>query len=162
MIDKQKLDELLCRASEICVGKEDVYYYEDWILFLFWMKYLSDLHKESVGTKRLPYVLYEHSTFSYFYEHREDEEIIELLREGLSRFGTHIGNNATFYNIFMALNLYQNLSRLRVEDTEVIRKLLELFHEVDLTGNEPFDLFGYAFHHFRHWNYSFHTFRSYI
>ena len=162
MIDKQKLDKLLCKASQICADTEDVYYYEDWILILFWMKYLNVVYDESAAIKRKSYIVYDTSSFSYFYEHREEEHLIELMRKGLHRFGTQIGNNATFYNVFMALNLYQNISRLSEKDKDVIKNLLELFHDVDFSGKEPFDLFGYAFRYFRHWSYSFNTFRSYI
>ena len=174
MIDKLTLNAFLENADNLCRASSKPHFYEDCTLTLFFIKYVSDLYDAQAAAyrrkfaddpktaafeiKRMRWVVFENSAFSWFYQNRDREELTDLIKEGLARYGADITNDATMFATMLAVNLYNVSEQLTWEDTQTLRQILDLIAPLDLTGKEKFDVMGDVFEHFRHWRYSFASF----
>lgn len=85
------IENILWEACNILRGSVSPSKYKDYIIVIFFLKYLSDeyivevkkLKKEGKSTERTKIKLDEKSTFNYLYEHKEDGNIGELIDEAL-------------------------------------------------------------------------------
>ncbi len=170
MIDKPTLDVFLEKADKLCKESAKTHFYEDCVLTLFFMKYVSDLYDAQAAAcrrkfsddpetaafeiKRMRWIVFDDSSFSWFYQNRDKENLVELIKAGLARYGANITNDATMFSTMLAVNLYNVSEQLNCEDTEVVRQILDLIAPLDLAGKEEFDVMGYVFDHFRHWPFA--------
>lgn len=176
MIDKPTLDVFLEKADKLCRGSAKTHFYEDCVLTLFFMKYVSDLYDAQAAAyrqkfpddpetaafeiKRMRWIVFDNSSFLWFYQNRDEENVVELIKAGLARYGGNVTNDATMFSTMLAVNLYNVSEQLSGEDTEMVRQILDLIAPLDLSGKEEFDVMGYVFDHFRHWPYASCSFAS--
>jgi len=99
MTRQETINNVLWRACDTFRGKIDSSTYKDYILVMLFVKYLSDVHKESLeklheeydgepvrierALKRERFTLREEATFDYFYSKRNEPNIGEIINKGL-------------------------------------------------------------------------------
>ncbi len=177
MISKKELKDLLVKAESII--NDENKRAKDCILVLLFFKYLNDIYdehmerikKEFAGDERsingkisrFPPMFYADSMFSYYYKNRQNTDIIGLVKFGMQKFKNNHKNDAWLSSVFTAINL-DHVVHAYLDKVEpvVIRELLVLFNNYDLTGQEDYDVFGTAFEYFYEWKYTFQSFREYI
>ena len=147
MTTKQNIEKVLWNACDSFRGKINSSLYMEYILPMLFVKYLSDVYKETrekyekqyKGDKqrveramsRERFVLDEASTFDYLYKNRNDNKIGEKINVALAAIEN--SNSAKLHNVFRAIdyNSSVNLGDVK-EKNAVLKNLLEDFNDLDL------------------------------
>lgn len=175
MINKEELKSLLKKA-ELIIGDE-CKLSKDFILSLFYFKYICDIYNERVKNineeffgderaisgkiSRFTITLTEDTLFDYFYKNINKSNIKSILKAGIIKFKSNHKNDAWLSSVITAINLDYIPDYIDKIKVNVIRELLELFNACDLSGKEEYDLMVTAFEYFHHWKFSFQSFREY-
>ncbi len=162
MTTRDDIQRVLWSACDSFRGKIDSSRYKDYILSMLFVKYLSDVTKETRaryeeqynGDKtrveramsRERFSVDEESTFDYLYASRTDNEIGQKINIALSRIEEH--NSGKLRNVFRAIDFN---SQVDFGDTReknaVLRNLLEDFEGLDLRPSQlgSADIIGDAY-----------------
>ena len=113
MTTKQNIEKVLWNACDSFRGKIDSSRYKDYILSMLFVKYLSDVYKETrekyekqyKGDKqrveramsRERFVMDESSTFDYLYEKRNDNQIGQKINVALAAIENNNRSSADTY-----------------------------------------------------------------
>ena len=100
MSDQKQINEIVWRACDTFRGAIDPSQYKDYILVMLFLKYLSDLHKETLqgyttryggnadriqrAMARERFVLPEESAFDHLYAQRKQSDIGERINKALA------------------------------------------------------------------------------
>ena len=151
MTTKQNIEKVLWNACDSFRGKINSSLYMEYILPMLFVKYLSDVYKETrekyekqyKGDKqrvnramsRERFVLDESSTFDYLYKNRNDNKIGEKINVALAAIEN--SNSAKLHNVFRAIdyNSSVNLGDVK-EKNAVLKNLLEDFNDLDLRPSQ--------------------------
>jgi len=151
MTTKQNIEKVLWNACDSFRGKINSSLYMEYILPMLFVKYLSDVYKETrekyekqyKGDKqrvdramsRERFVLEETSTFDYLYKNRSDNKIGEKINVALAAIEN--SNSAKLHNVFRAIdfNSSVNLGDVK-EKNAVLKNLLEDFNALDLRPSQ--------------------------
>ena len=151
MTTKQNIEKVLWNACDSFRGKINSSLYMEYILPMLFVKYLSDVYKETrekyekqyKGDKqrvdramsRERFVLEETSTFDYLYKNRSDNKIGEKINVALAAIEN--SNSAKLHNVFRAIdfNSSVNLGDVK-EKNAVLKNLLEDFNGLDLRPSQ--------------------------
>ena len=151
MTTKQNIEKVLWNACDSFRGKINSSLYMEYILPMLFVKYLSDVYKETrekyekryKGDKqrveramsRERFVLDEASTFDYLYKNRNDNKIGEKINVALAAIEN--SNSAKLHNVFRAIdyNSSVNLGDVK-EKNAVLKNLLEDFNDLDLRPSQ--------------------------
>ena len=150
MTDQQIRDEIcnmVWRACDTFRGVIDPGQYKDYILTMLFVKYLSDIRKSKFAGYKKKYkgdkvrveramsrerfIVSEDCTFEYFYAHRNDSDIGQIINTVLEKIED--ANKAKLHNVFRNIdfNSEANLGQTRQRNTR-LRHLLEDFADLDL------------------------------
>lgn len=153
MSDQEIRDDIfnvVWKACDTFRGVIDPTQYKDYILTMLFVKYLSDIRKSKLAEHQKKYAgdklrieramsrerfaISEDCTFDYLYEHRNDNEIGQLINTVLEKIDD--ANKAKLHNVFRNIdfNSEANLGKTRQRNTR-LRQLLEDFADprLDMT-----------------------------
>ena len=115
---KSDIERVLWKACDSFRGKIDSSRYKDYILSMLFVKYLSDVCKETKekymkqydgderrverAMSRESFVLDDDSTFDYLYANRTDSEIGQMINIALNNIEEH--NSGKLRNVFRAID----------------------------------------------------------
>jgi type I restriction enzyme M protein len=162
MTTKQEIEKILWKACDSFRGKINSSVYMEYILPMLFVKYLSDVYKETrekyekqyKGDKqrveramsRERFVMDDDSTFDYLYEKRNDAKIGQKINVALAAIENN--NSAKLHNVFRAIdfNSTVNLGEPR-EKNAILKNLLEDFKDLDLRPSQlsSADIIGDAY-----------------
>ena len=152
MTDQQKKKEIfdvVWRACDTFRGVIDPGHYKDYILTMLFVKYLSDVRKSKLAQHEAAYkgdkvrveramarerfVIPEDCTFDYLYQHRDENDIGQLINTVLERIED--ANKSKLHNVFRNIdfNSEANLGKTR-QRNQRLKTVLEDF------ANEKLDL----------------------
>src|SRR5690625_2701468 len=159
---QEQINRVLWEAADTFRGKIDSSIYKDYILVMLFVKYMSDVHKESLAyyeeryegneerikraMSRERFILEEKSTFDYLYSERTNQEIGVLINKAL---GNIEDTNATkLRGVFRNIDFNSDavLGSTRERNT-MLRNLLEDFNKLNLQPSqlEDEDIIGNAY-----------------
>lgn len=151
MTTKQNIEKVLWNACDSFRGKINSSLYMEYILPMLFVKYLSDVYKETRekyekqykgdmqrverAMSRERFVLDETSTFDFLYKNRNDNKIGEKINVALAAIEN--SNSAKLHNVFRAIdyNSSVNLGDVK-EKNAVLKNLLEDFNDLDLRPSQ--------------------------
>lgn len=161
-VSQDQINSILWQAADTFRGKIDSSIFKDYILTMFFIKYLSDSYKEHLDeyTKkyngdeqriqraltRERFVLDNESTFDYLYSKRTDSEIGELINKVLERIENE--NTGKLRGVFRNIDFNSEavLGKAK-ERNAMLRSLLEDINKLNLKpsviGDE--DIIGNAY-----------------
>lgn len=118
MTTQNDIENVLWSACDTFRGKIDSSRYKDYILSMLFVKYLSDVYKETKenylkqyegdmarverAMRRERFTMSDTSTFDYLYENRNDVEIGQKINKALEQIETN--NSAKLHNVFRAID----------------------------------------------------------
>lgn len=162
MTTKSKIEKVLWNACDSFRGKIDSSRYKDYILSMLFVKYLSDVYKETRkryvekyqgdekrverAMKREPFTLDEESTFDFLYQNRGDSEIGQMINIALNNIEEH--NSEKLRDVFRAIDFNSAVDFGEPkEKNATLKNLLEDFHDLDLSPSvlESNDIIGDAY-----------------
>lgn len=150
MTDQQKKKEIfdvVWRACDTFRGVIDPGHYKDYILTMLFVKYLSDVRKSKLAQHEAAYkgdkvrveramarerfVIPEDCTFDYLYQHRDENDIGQLINTVLERIED--ANKSKLHNVFRNIdfNSEANLGKTR-QRNQRLKTLLEDFADEKL------------------------------
>jgi type I restriction enzyme M protein len=161
-VSQDQINSILWQAADTFRGKIDSSIFKDYILTMFFIKYLSDSYKEHLedytkkyngdeqriqrALTRERFVLDNESTFDYLYSKRTDSEIGELINKVLERIENE--NTGKLRGVFRNIDFNSEavLGKAK-ERNAMLRTLLEDINKLNLKpsviGNE--DIIGNAY-----------------
>lgn len=123
MTTQADIENVLWSACDTFRGKIDSSRYKDYILSMLFVKYLSDVYKETKqnyiqqyegdmerverAMRRERFMLSDISTFDYLYENRNDANIGEKINKALEQIENN--NSAKLHNVFRAIDFNSKL-----------------------------------------------------
>ena len=151
MTTKQNIEKVLWNACDSFRGKIDSSRYKDYILSMLFVKYLSDVYKETrekyekqyKGDKqrveramsRERFVMDESSTFDYLYEKRNDNQIGQKINVALAAIENN--NSAKLHDVFRAIDFNSTVDFGEPkEKNATLKNLLEDFKDLDLRPSQ--------------------------
>ncbi|WP_173473913.1 type I restriction-modification system subunit M [Fibrobacter succinogenes] len=151
MTTKQNIEKALWSACDSFRGKIDSSRYKDYILSMLFVKYLSDVYKETrekyekqyKGDKqrveramsRERFVMDETSTFDYLYEKRNDNQIGQKINVALAAIENN--NSAKLHDVFRAIDFNSTVDFGEPkEKNATLKNLLEDFKDLDLRPSQ--------------------------
>ena len=151
MTTKQNIEKVLWNACDSFRGKIDSSCYKDYILSMLFVKYLSDVYKETrekyekqyKGDKqrveramsRERFVMDESSTFDYLYEKRNDNQIGQKINVALAAIENN--NSAKLHDVFRAIDFNSTVDFGEPkEKNATLKNLLEDFKDLDLRPSQ--------------------------
>lgn len=151
MTTKADIERTLWNACDSFRGKIDSSRYKDYILSMLFVKYLSDVCKETRkkymeqyggdidrverAMSRERFVIDESSSFDYLYQKRNDAEIGQKINVALSYIEEH--NSGKLRNVFRAIDFNSSVDFGEVrEKNAVLKNLLEDFYDLDLSPSK--------------------------
>lgn len=151
MTTKQDIERVLWNACDTFRGKINSSRYKDYILSMLFVKYLSDVYKETKqnyikryngdmkrverAMSRERFVMDEKSTFDYLYQNRTDSEIGQKINVALSNIEN--SNSSKLYGVFRAIDFNSTVDFGEVkEKNAILRNLLEDFEGLDLSPSQ--------------------------
>ena len=151
MTTKQNIEKVLWNACDSFRGKIDSSRYKDYILLMLFVKYLSDVYKETrekyekqyKGDKqrveramsRERFVMDESSTFDYLYEKRNDNQIGQKINVALAAIENN--NSAKLHDVFRAIDFNSTVDFGEPkEKNATLKNLLEDFKDLDLRPSQ--------------------------
>ena len=151
MTTKQNIEKVLWNACDSFRGKIDSSRYKDYILSMLFVKYLSDVYKETrekyekqyKGDKqrveramsRERFVMDESSTFDYLYEKRNDNQIGQKINVALAAIENN--NSAKLHDVFRAIDFNSTVDfGDPKEKNATLKNLLEDFKDLDLRPSQ--------------------------
>ena len=151
MTTKQNIEKVLWNACDSFRGKIDSSRYKDYILSMLFVKYLSDVYKETrekyekqyKGDKqrveramsRERFVMDESSTFDYLYEKRNDNQIGQKINVALAAIENN--NSAKLHDVFRAIDFNSTVDLGEPkEKNATLKNLLEDFKDLDLRPSQ--------------------------
>lgn len=162
MTTKQNIEKALWSACDSFRGKIDSSRYKDYILSMLFVKYLSDVYKETrekyekqyKGDKqrveramnRERFVMDENSTFEYLYNNRNDKEIGQKINVALAAIENN--NSAKLHDVFRAIDFNSTVDFGEPkEKNAILKNLLEDFKDLDLRPSQldSADIIGDAY-----------------
>ena len=159
---KSDIERVLWKACDSFRGKIDSSRYKDYILSMLFVKYLSDVYKETkkkyekqyqgdvrrveraMGRER--FTIDEKSTFDYLYQNRGDAEIGQKINIALNSIEEH--NSGKLRNVFRAIDFNSTVDFGEPrEKNATLKNLLEDFSSLDLSPSilESNDIIGDAY-----------------
>lgn len=161
-VSQDQINSILWQAADTFRGKIDSSIFKDYILTMFFIKYLSDSYKEHLeeyterynsdeqriqrALTRERFVLDNESTFDYLYSKRTDSEIGELINKVLERIENE--NTGKLRGVFRNIDFNSEavLGKAK-ERNAMLRSLLEDINKLNLKpsviGDE--DIIGNAY-----------------
>lgn len=162
MTTKQNIEKVLWSACDSFRGKIDSSRYKDYILSMLFVKYLSDVYKETrekyekqyKGDKqrveramsRERFVMDESSTFDYLYANRNDNQIGQKINVALAAIENN--NSAKLHDVFRAIDFNSTVDLGEPkEKNATLKNLLEDFKDLDLRPSQldSADIIGDAY-----------------
>ena len=162
MTTRNDIEKVLWRACDTFRGKIDSSRYKDYILSMLFVKYLSDVYKETRANymtqydgdevrveramRRERFTLSETSTFDFLYENRNDNEIGVKINKALEQIENN--NSAKLLNVFRAIDFNSKVDFGEMKSKNaILRTLLQDFKELDLRPSqlEDNDIIGDAY-----------------
>ena len=159
---KSDIERVLWKACDSFRGKIDSSRYKDYILSMLFVKYLSDVCKETKekymkqydgderrverAMSREPFVLDDDSTFDYLYANRTDSEIGQMINIALNNIEEH--NSGKLRNVFRAIDFNSTVDfGEKKEKNATLKNVLEDFSSLDLRPSmlESNDIIGDAY-----------------
>lgn len=151
MTTKADIERTLWKACDTFRGKIDSSRYKDYILSMLFVKYLSDVYKETRDNymkqydgdfnrveramSRERFVIDESSSFYYLYEKRNDAEIGQKINVALSYIEEH--NSGKLRNVFRSIDFNSTVDFGEVrQKNAVLKNLLEDFNDLDLRPSQ--------------------------
>ena len=151
MTTKQDIEKVLWKACDTFRGKIDSSRYKDYILSMLFVKYLSDVYKEtrkkylkqySGDTERVEramrrerFILNEKSSFDFLYANRNDSEIGQKINVALSHIEN--SNSAKLHDVFRAIDFNSTVDFGEPkEKNAILKNLLEDFYILDLSPSQ--------------------------
>ena len=151
MTNKQDIEKVLWKACDTFRGKIDSSRYKDYILSMLFVKYLSDVYKEtrekylkqySGDTERVEramrrerFILDEKSSFDFLYANRNDSEIGQKINVALNHIEN--SNNAKLHDVFRAIDFNSTVDFGEPkEKNAILKNLLEDFYSLDLSPSQ--------------------------
>ena len=121
LVTQEKINSVLWQAADTFRGKIDSSTYKDYILTMFFVKYISDSYKEKVeeyskryngneerikrALSRERFVLDEESTFDYLYSKRNNPEIGEIINKALEKIENENAGKFVVYSATLTLTV---------------------------------------------------------
>lgn len=154
MTTQNDIENVLWSACDTFRGKIDSSRYKDYILSMLFVKYLSDVYKETKenylkqyegdmvrverAMRRERFSMSGTSTFDYLYEKRNDIKIGEKINKALEQIETN--NSAKLHNVFRAIdfNSQVDFGELKTKNA-TLRTLLQDFNQLDLRPSQLAD-----------------------
>lgn len=162
MTTKQDIEKVLWSACDSFRGKIDSSRYKDYILSMLFVKYLSDVYKETKenymrqydgderrverAMSRERFVMDEKSTFEYLYNNRNDAEIGQKINVALSSIENN--NSAKLHDVFRAIDFNSTVDFGEPKaKNAILKNLLEDFEDLDLSPSQldSVDIIGDAY-----------------
>lgn len=162
MTKRSDVEKVLWRACDTFRGKIDSSRYKDYILSMLFVKYLSDVYKETRekyiiqydgdevrverAMRRERFALSGTSTFDFLYESRNDNEIGVKINKALEQIENN--NSAKLHNVFRAIDFNSQVDFGEIKSKNaILRTLLQDFKELDLRPSqlEGNDIIGDAY-----------------
>lgn len=159
---KSDIERVLWKACDSFRGKIDSSRYKDYILSMLFVKYLSDVCKETKekymkqydgderrverAMSRETFVLDDNSTFDYLYANRTDSEIGQMINIALNNIEEH--NSGKLRNVFRAIDFNSTVDfGEKKEKNATLKNVLEDFSSLDLRPSmlESNDIIGDAY-----------------
>lgn len=159
---KSDIERVLWKACDSFRGKIDSSRYKDYILSMLFVKYLSDVCKETKekymkqydgyerrverAMSRESFVLDDDSTFDYLYANRTDSEIGQMINIALNNIEEH--NSGKLRNVFRAIDFNSTVDfGEKKEKNATLKNVLEDFSSLDLRPSmlESNDIIGDAY-----------------
>ena len=154
MTTQNDIENVLWSACDTVRGKIDSSRYKDYILSMLFVKYLSDVYKETKehylkqyegdmarverAMRRERFTMSDTSTFDYLYNNRNDVEIGQKINVALQQIETN--NSAKLHNVFRAIdfNSQVDLGEPKTKNA-TLRTLLQDFNQLDLRPSQLAD-----------------------
>lgn len=157
MTTRKDIDQVLEEACDSFRGKPSSYYYKNYILFMLFIKYLSDIGKEDIQCKNnvclseqesnhVYFTIDNQPVFDYLYNNRNDMEIGNRINMVLSDVGKR--NSGMVGHVLQGISFNDQGDLGETEEkNEILRHLLEKFNCLDLRPSqlEFTDIVGEAF-----------------
>lgn len=162
MTTKQNIETVLWKACDTFRGKIDSSRYKDYILSMLFVKYLSDVYKETRekyyqqysgdenrverAMKRERFILDEKSSFYFLYANRNDAEIGQKINVALNNIEN--SNSTKLHDVFRAIDFNSTVDFGEPkEKNAILKNLLEDFYELDLSPSnlDSNDIIGDAY-----------------
>lgn len=159
---KSDIERVLWKACDSFRGKIDSSRYKDYILSMLFVKYLSDVCKETKekylkqyegderrverAMGRESFVLDADSTFDFLYANRADSEIGQMINIALNNIEEH--NSGKLRNVFRAIDFNSTVDfGEKKEKNATLKNVLEDFASLDLRPSmlESNDIIGDAY-----------------
>ena len=162
MTTRNDIERVLWSACDSFRNKIDSSRYKDYILAMLFIKYLSDVYRETRekyieeyngnmarvdrAMRNERFTLSETSTFDYLYENRNDPQIGQKINVALAEIEN--SNSEKLRNVFRAIDFNSTVD-LGDEKSKnaILKNLLTDFHELDLRPSqlEDTDILGDSF-----------------
>ena len=162
MTTKQNIEKALWNACDSFRGKIDSSRYKDYILSMLFVKYLSDVYKETRekyvkqykgdeqrvarAMARERFVMDESSTFDFLYDNRNDNQIGQKINVALAAIENN--NSAKLHDVFRAIDFNSTVDFGEPkEKNATLKNLLEDFKDLDLRPSQldSADIIGDAY-----------------
>ena len=162
MTTKQNIEKALWNACDSFRGKIDSSRYKDYILSMLFVKYLSDVYKETRekyvkqykgdeqrvarAMARERFVMDETSTFDFLYDNRNDNQIGQKINVALAAIENN--NSAKLHDVFRAIDFNSTVDFGEPkEKNATLKNLLEDFKDLDLRPSQlnSADIIGDAY-----------------
>ena len=162
MTTKQNIEKALWNACDSFRGKIDSSRYKDYILSMLFVKYLSDVYKETRekyvkqykgdeqrvarAMARERFVMDETSTFDFLYDNRNDNQIGQKINVALAAIENN--NSAKLHDVFRAIDFNSTVDFGEPkEKNATLKNLLEDFKDLDLRPSQldSTDIIGDAY-----------------
>lgn len=154
MTTQSDIENVLWSACDTFRGKIDSSRYKDYILSMLFVKYLSDVYKETKekylrqyegdmarverAMRRERFTMSDTSTFDYLYENRNDIQIGEKINKALEQIETN--NSAKLHNVFRAIDFNSQVDFGEPKTKNAtLRTLLQDFYQLDLRPTQLAD-----------------------
>lgn len=151
MTTQKDIENVLWSACDTFRGKIDSSRYKDYILSMMFVKYISDVYKETRehyltqyngdetrverAMSRERFVMPETSTFDYLYKNRDSVDIGEKINKALSEIENK--NSAKLHNVFRAIDFNSQVDFGEPKTKNAtLRTLLEDFNKLDLRPSQ--------------------------
>lgn len=154
MTTRGDIEKVLWSACDTFRGKIDSSRYKDYILTMLFVKYLSDVYKETKenyleqyegdmvrverAMRRERFTMSETASFDYLYEKRNDVRIGEMINKALEQIETN--NSAKLHNVFRAIDFNSQVDFGEPKSKNAtLRTLLQDFNKLDLRPSQLSD-----------------------
>lgn len=151
MTTQKDIENVLWSACDTFRGKIDSSRYKDYILSMMFVKYISDVYKETRehyltqyngdetrverAMSRERFVMPETATFDYLYKNRDSVDIGEKINKALSEIENK--NSVKLHNVFRAIDFNSQVDFGEPKTKNAtLRTLLEDFNKLDLRPSQ--------------------------